>query len=59
MVTHERKYSITFEEVGITDVEPESLPHDSNLRRKMHEVRDFGRYDNKFRSYFSILYISF
>ncbi|KAF7410079.1 hypothetical protein HZH68_004460 [Vespula germanica] len=43
VVTHERKYSITFEEVGITDVEPESLPHDSNLREKMHEVRDFGR----------------
>lgn len=59
MVTHERKYSITFEEVGITDVEPESLSHDSNLRQKMHEVRDFGRYDNKFLSYFSILYISF
>ncbi|XP_043664639.1 transmembrane channel-like protein 3 [Vespula pensylvanica] len=43
VVTHERKYSITFEEVGITDVEPESLSHDSNLRQKMHEVRDFGR----------------
>lgn len=46
VVTHERKYSITLEEVRITDAEPESLRNDSNLRQKMYEIRDLDRYDH-------------
>ncbi|XP_015185067.1 PREDICTED: transmembrane channel-like protein 2 [Polistes dominula] len=34
LAMNERKYSITSEEVGITDCEPESLPHDSNLHQQ-------------------------
>ncbi|XP_046816234.1 transmembrane channel-like protein isoform X2 [Vespa crabro] len=46
VVMHERKYSITLEEVGITDTETESLPHDFNLHQKIYEIRNFGRYDH-------------
>ncbi|XP_014608494.1 PREDICTED: transmembrane channel-like protein 3 [Polistes canadensis] len=51
LATNKRKYSTTSEEVGITDCEPESLPHDSDLHHHRHtsgktcrKVRDSGRY---------------